>query len=1052
MSSWVPSRVALALLLAVGALSLPAPGHAGRVRQLPPKAGIISDDFNTACAVPSGFWTFVDPRGDSSYEITGVGTSDAQLQIHVPAGTSHDQWTNKDWAPRLLQSIQDANFTVDVKFESPLSLQYQSQGILVVDSASNMLRFDFYSDGTSVHIFAASIVNGVGAVRGLSTITPGVPLWMRIRRSGDQWTQRYSYDGQNWTTAVTFSHTLVARQVGVFALNDGTTPGTTPAHTAVFDYFFDALAPIVPEDGQVAGDPGPKILDTLVDGGGSVDRAPDLPSYSCGQTVTVTAVPDPGQEFTGWTGDATGTTNPLVLAMTADRTLEAHFIPDGTPPVVSSVHVSAGSDAAMIHWSTNEPATSAVAHGPTTAYELGTVSDPTLVTSHAITLLDLDPDMLYHYQITSVDGAGNPTSTSDLTFQTLPPGSGGPSGIVSDDFNQQNLDQGLWEFVDPLGDATVRVLDVGTTGGKASISVPAGTKHFVGPLGISAPRLRQAANDTDFIVDAGFTSALTAATQEQGLLIEESPSRFLRFDFYSDGSSLKLFSAAYVDGTTTTKLNATLPAMTPMYMRVERIGNQWNLSYSPDGSIWTPATSFSHTMAVTAVSVWAGNEGNPAPSHVATVDYFFNALSPIVPEDGAVPPDTVPPWIQQVGTTIGQTTVQVHWTTDEPSTSEVDFGPTTSYGTSVSDSALVYDHLVLLTNLTPATTYQYRVVSVDPDTNSAEQAGLSFTTQSAGATTGPAIDVWYGPVQYFGQIGLPQPIVNILGNVSDPDGVASLSYRLNGGASRTLSIGPNSFRLQNAGDFNADIQVTDLVDGLNTVQIQASDTLGNASSELVTVDYQANNVWPLPYTLDWGALPTIDAGAQVIDGLWTLEGSTIRPVELGYDRLVAIGDVAWTDYELTVPITLWGYDLAGFAYPSNRPALGVCLRWVGHQSNGKQPADGLNPLGACEIYRINRADASPPNSLESWTLDSATTPSAILQLDFGVTYWWKARVETTALGPLYSVKVWRYGDPEPAGWTVQEQQPLSALGNGSLLILAGYVDASFGPVTVTPLP
>lgn len=47
-------------------------------------------------------------------------------------------------------------------------------------------------------------------------------------------------------------------------------------------------------------------------------------------TVNLTAVPDPGFSFTGWTGDASGTTNPLAVLMDANKTIGANFAPDAT--------------------------------------------------------------------------------------------------------------------------------------------------------------------------------------------------------------------------------------------------------------------------------------------------------------------------------------------------------------------------------------------------------------------------------------------------------------------------------------------------------------------------------------------------------------------------------------------------------------------------------------------------------------------------------------------------------------------------------------------------
>jgi len=58
-------------------------------------------------------------------------------------------------------------------------------------------------------------------------------------------------------------------------------------------------------------------------GNGSV--SPSSGTYNQGQTVNITATPDAGWEFTGWSGDATGTANPLSTTMDADKNITATF-------------------------------------------------------------------------------------------------------------------------------------------------------------------------------------------------------------------------------------------------------------------------------------------------------------------------------------------------------------------------------------------------------------------------------------------------------------------------------------------------------------------------------------------------------------------------------------------------------------------------------------------------------------------------------------------------------------------------------------------------------
>jgi len=60
-------------------------------------------------------------------------------------------------------------------------------------------------------------------------------------------------------------------------------------------------------------------------GNGSVSLSPAGGTYNEGTTVTLTATPDAGWEFAGWSGDLTGTNNPATITMDADKTVTATF-------------------------------------------------------------------------------------------------------------------------------------------------------------------------------------------------------------------------------------------------------------------------------------------------------------------------------------------------------------------------------------------------------------------------------------------------------------------------------------------------------------------------------------------------------------------------------------------------------------------------------------------------------------------------------------------------------------------------------------------------------
>lgn len=323
------------------------------------------------------------------------------------------------------------------------------------------------------------------------------------------------------------------------------------------------------------------------------------------------------------------------------------------------------------------------------------------------------------------------------------------------------------------------------------------------------------------------------------------------------------------------------------------------------------------------------------------------------------------------------------------------------------------------------------------------------------AFSAPTITIWYGNNQAFGQLGNPQTAINILGNVSDPNGISSLSYTLNGGPSVSLSRGPDTRRLLKPGDFNVDIDTENLTNGTNLIIITAVNVLNETSVETVTVQYTAGNIWPGNYMVNWSAASSIQSVAQVVDGHWTLTDTTVRPTYLGYDRLIAIGDKNWTDYEVTVPIIFYGIDTAGFTNPSNGPGIGLLLRWTGHTDNpisGWQPKSGYLPLGAIGWYQWHYSDPSEPPRLRLLGNNLTQLGDAGPILSFNTWYYFKMRVETIqGVGGLYSLKVWEVSQPEPSNWLLQGQQGLSDPQNGSVLLVSHHVDAEFGNVSVTQL-
>jgi hypothetical protein len=90
---------------------------------------------------------------------------------------------------------------------------------------------------------------------------------------------------------------------------------------------------------------------------------------------------------------------------------------DTTAPVISALHTTVTQDSATITWTTDEPATSVVDHGPDTSYGTSTTA-PGLVTNHAVTLTGLSPQTPYHFRVHAADAVGNTATSADGQFTT----------------------------------------------------------------------------------------------------------------------------------------------------------------------------------------------------------------------------------------------------------------------------------------------------------------------------------------------------------------------------------------------------------------------------------------------------------------------------------------------------------------------------------------------------------------------------------------------------------------------------------------------------------
>jgi regulation of enolase protein 1 (concanavalin A-like superfamily) len=1039
--------------------------------------GFISDDFNQ-CSGLSANWTFVDPLADTNLDVVGVGTDDAWMRLHLPSGVEH-QAHDVIYAPHVKQPVNDTDFQLEVKFDSAPIQQFQIQGVLVLQGPNDWLRFDIYHDGAQVRVYAGETVGSVTSE--LSDVGVGLasaPLWMRITRAGNLWTQEFSVDGSAWVATLSgVTRTLNVSEVALYGGN--AIRAGSPSFVAVFDYAFDTEGPVVPEDGAFGGS-GPFTLTKNVDpaGAGTILSSPDQPDYFCTDQVQVTAAPNPGWRFDQWTGDLSGSTNPGVLAMSVDRSVTAYFVPDPDPPVISDVQISPGPTFAAVTWTTDEPADSTVLYGPTSSYG-STEQDATLVTSHVVHLTGLTPNTTYHLQVCSADLSSNMACSGDYAFTTTP-----ESGVISDDFNHPNVGLGLWTYTDPHGVAEApRILGPCTSDALLELRVPQGTEYLAWIVNEHL-RLGQPILDLDFEIEVKLETDFTSKYQSAGVFVEQDADTWLRFSFQHTGSSLQALCAAFDGGVventqTITILNGDWIGQ-PLWMRVQRVGDQWTQSYSLDGTtFFANGAAFSFACSATAAGVMAGNELPENNALEARFDYIFNTVSPISPEDFGCPSDATDPLQVVGGRPASDSAIRVEWTTDEETTSSLSWGISPGVydlGT-INGDPLVYADQVVVPGLLAETIYHFQVTSVDASGNTTISADVPLTTGGPGFDGLPDIDIWYGttngsgePVLRFGHLGHAQTWCNIAGRVTDDLGqVVSLDYTLDNGSQVlgpfSLSVeglgGLDVYRLVDPGDFNVELDQLNLTTGLNEVVLTAADNDGNVAIQSVWVDYTAVNTWPLPYSIDWNTVTDLQSAAQFIDGWFELDASSgdtrLRnrrdgaPV-YGYDRLFAVGDQTWTDYEFLFDFEVHSLNPAGFTPGSNSHAFGVIMRWPGHNGGVQQPQEQFFPIGGLMAYRWFNPFNEHWQAYSTNYSPNVTLPPFNMPVEEGLQYVLKGQVEDQPNGDtLYRIRMWEILAPEPSDWFLEMIVPAGGQPDGSLLFIVHDVEASIGNISFTPL-
>jgi len=180
--------------------------------------------------------------------------------------------------------------------------------------------------------------------------------------------------------------------------------------------------------------------------------------------------------------------------------------------------------------------------------------------------------------------------------------------------------------------------------------------------------------------------------------------------------------------------------------------------------------------------------GQTAAWHSGEVTKLNLAVTITPPPVGGGGPgvgDTTPPTISDIlVSNITKTSADIAWETNEKSDSQVEYWSSPSK-LSPLDTERVINHLVRLTDLTPATTYHYKTMSRDAAGNLAVSDVHSFTTLGLPATFTTS-DLSISPAEV--DIGEEVTISAKVANTGDVEGTYEVTLKINGVIEETKKV------------------------------------------------------------------------------------------------------------------------------------------------------------------------------------------------------------------------------------------------------------------------
>ncbi len=318
--------------------------------------------------------------------------------------------------------------------------------------------------------------------------------------------------------------------------------------------------------------------------------------------------------------------------------------------------------------------------------------------------------------------------------------------------------------------------------------------------------------------------------------------------------------------------------------------------------------------------------------------------------------DITPPVISGVAAGgINDTSATITWTTDESSDSVVEYGTTTSYGSSANNATKVLNHSIALTALSPSTLYHYRVRSTDAANNTATSADFTFTTLAAGSVADIVID---------------NPAAAVVGTWS-------------AGTSATDKFGTD-YRFKGQGTGAAYLQYTPNILTAGDYNVYEWHTQG------------ANRDAGTPHVIAYnGGTTTVAVNQQINGGTWNLIGKF--NFTTGTTKYVRITDAITTAGQIALADAIKFVHVAPPAAPSAPSGLTATAA-----SNSQINLSWIDNSTTEDNFIVARSTSAGGPYTDIATLASGTTSYSNTGLAAATTYYYRVRAVNGGGSSAYS--------------------------------------------------